>query len=174
MAFENSMNILQKSNSKIKIPLLSTFEAPHQSEEKPGHHHVRRPSVCQEGEGERAGGVAAGAAHRNHPLPEATPLVRLLEETTRKSASALILVGRGISPIMSYFINAFQLTLTTTMLLKSFKVDDELAAMSGTDVFSYAAPVSVKTASSSRVIGETELKSLPLKKKQARMITNPF
>ena len=52
------------------------------------------------------------------------------------------------------------------------KVDDELAAMSGTDAFSYAAPVSVETATSSRVIGETELRSLPLKKKQARLCEN--
>lgn len=58
--------------------------------------------------------------------------------------------------------------------LEPMKVDEELAAMSGTDAFSYAAPVSVKSATSSRVIGERELRSLPLKKKQARIGLNLF
>ena len=41
--------------------------------------------------------------------------------------------------------------------------------MSGSDPFSYAAPAPAATASSSRVIGETELRSLPLKKKQVKL-----
>ena len=47
--------------------------------------------------------------------------------------------------------------------------------MSGTDAFSYATNTAVGAATSSRIIGERELRSLPLKKKkQGRITTSTF
>ena len=67
------------------------------------------------------------------------------------------------------------LYLISCFVFGTIKVDEELAAMSGTDAFSYATNTAVGAATSSRIIGERELRSLPLKKKkQGRITTSTF
>ena len=100
-----------------------------------------------------------------------TPPIEIIHYLKRRRSSDSLRKQPANTPQPSYssaevsFANRFAVPKTISLTLK---VDDELAAMSGSDPFSYAAPAPAATASSSRVIGETELRSLPLKKKQAR------